>query len=116
MEPGYQIPNLPKEVSQSVRSAAGVEEAIQWNSFFYPCPLKSQHGGKDPLPAHSCPPPAPFMAHITQDILDLEMYDVYFSRKSTCGRLQEVKKLIITIAYQRVLFILFVFVTFDESN
>lgn len=56
------------------------------------------------------------MAHITQDILDLEMYDVYFSHKSTCGRLQEVKKLIITIAYQRVLFILFVFVTFDESN
>lgn len=61
----------------------GVEKAIHWNSFCNLCPLKSQHGVRNPLPAHSCPPPLPFMAQITQDILDLDLYDVYFSHKIT---------------------------------
>lgn len=69
-------------LSPCLRSHLGVEEAIHWNSFFYCCPLKSQYVVRKPLPAHSCHAlllslSSPLMPQTSQDILELDMYDVY---------------------------------------
>lgn len=55
-EPGFDILNPKRDLLRSLCiswSPPGVVEAIHWNSISYLCPLKSQYGVREPLPALS---------------------------------------------------------------
>lgn len=84
-KPGFNILNPKRDLLHSLciaSSPPGVVEAIHWNSISYLCPLKSQYGVTQPLPALSwhallLSPSSPHMPRTSKDILKLDICLVF---------------------------------------